>query len=195
MQTVEAIERRRSIRSFREEKIPEEIIVKILNCARLAPSAKNRQPWFFVVLEDDAKREVTEMMRNYFEEDSKIKSDFEEEKTGYMSSVLESADCIDEAPILILILKEKDDKWNIGDNISIGAALENMCLAATAFGLGSLCIRDTVWIGEDLVAKLKYENKSLVCSFAIGYTKREAPPRNVKNLNEIIDWRRERTSK
>ena len=49
MNTIESIENRRSIRNFKTNKISKEIVEDILNCGRLAPSAKNRQPWYFVI--------------------------------------------------------------------------------------------------------------------------------------------------
>ena len=44
MNTIESIENRRSIRLFKSDNISKEIVEDILNCGRLAPSAKNRQP-------------------------------------------------------------------------------------------------------------------------------------------------------
>ena len=49
MNTIESIENRRSIRAFKKDDISKETVEDILNCGRLAPSAKNRQPWYFVV--------------------------------------------------------------------------------------------------------------------------------------------------
>ena len=53
MEVIEAIQNRRSIREFKDEDISDELIEDILNCGRLAPSAKNRQPWYFIVLKND----------------------------------------------------------------------------------------------------------------------------------------------
>ncbi len=55
MNTIESIENRRSIRNFKTNKISKEIVEDILNCGRLAPSAKNRQPWYFVIVQDEMK--------------------------------------------------------------------------------------------------------------------------------------------
>lgn len=66
MDVFEAIKKRRSIRRYkREAKIPEEHLQKILEVARLAPSAGNRQPWRFVVVKDpDVKRKLAEACNN-----------------------------------------------------------------------------------------------------------------------------------
>src|SRR4030066_1581450 len=48
----EAIRQRRSIRSFRSDPVPDDMVSEILEAARLAPSASNRQPWRFIVVTD-----------------------------------------------------------------------------------------------------------------------------------------------
>jgi len=55
----ETIQKRRSIRSFKQVSIPDEIIIEILEAARLAPSGSNSQPWRFVVVTDaEEKKEL-----------------------------------------------------------------------------------------------------------------------------------------
>lgn len=48
MDTIKAIKGRRSIRKYKDIDVDKEIILDIFNAGRLAPSAKNRQPWYFV---------------------------------------------------------------------------------------------------------------------------------------------------
>ncbi|MEM2905935.1 MAG: nitroreductase family protein [Candidatus Bathyarchaeia archaeon] len=63
----EAIRRRRTVRRFKPYKMPREHLVKILEAARLAPSAGNAQPWMFIVVEDDAvKRELAQATAHGF---------------------------------------------------------------------------------------------------------------------------------
>ncbi|MEO0101940.1 MAG: nitroreductase family protein, partial [candidate division WOR-3 bacterium] len=52
MEFYEVIKRRRSIRSYKRDPIPEEVLNRILEAGRLAPSAKNLQPWRFLVIRD-----------------------------------------------------------------------------------------------------------------------------------------------
>jgi len=52
MDVIDAIKKRRSIRNYKPDEIPEEVLNKLLNAMRLAPSAKNRQPWKFIVVRD-----------------------------------------------------------------------------------------------------------------------------------------------
>ena len=56
MELTEAIRTRRSVRAYKPDPIPDGVLEKVLDCARLAPSANNVQPWHFVVVKDRAKR-------------------------------------------------------------------------------------------------------------------------------------------
>ncbi len=53
MDVLEAIQKRRSIRSYKPDRIPDEILGKLLNAMRLAPSGGNRQPYRFVIVQDN----------------------------------------------------------------------------------------------------------------------------------------------
>ena len=52
----EAIEQRRSIRQFKDTAVPDDFVIQILEAARLAPSSANLQPWYFVVVKDQSKK-------------------------------------------------------------------------------------------------------------------------------------------
>lgn len=56
------IEERRSIRKYKSQNINNEQIEKIVNAARLAPSAKNRQPWKYIVYRDISKNKLLDVM-------------------------------------------------------------------------------------------------------------------------------------
>ena len=67
METLKVIQERKSIRSYTSQKLSKELIEDILNCGRLAPSAKNRQPWYFVVVEKNIKNKIADLMLEYVE--------------------------------------------------------------------------------------------------------------------------------
>jgi len=52
LEVFEAIKGRRSVRKYKKDSVPEELILEILDAGRWAPSASNRQPWSFIVLKD-----------------------------------------------------------------------------------------------------------------------------------------------
>lgn len=54
MDVVDAIKKRRSVRHYKPDEIPEDVLNRLLNAMRLAPSACNNQPWKFIVVRDGA---------------------------------------------------------------------------------------------------------------------------------------------
>ena len=185
MKIREAIENRRSIRLFKDDDISKEIVEDILNCGRLAPSAKNRQPWYFVVTKGKTKDKIADMMIDYT-----INNDdtLERKNLGCPSSVNPTANVIKQAPILVLVFREKNNNWIVGDNLSIGACVENMCLRATELGIGTLWIRDTVYVAEDVANMLGHEDMELNCAVALGIANQNPKQRPRKELKDIVEW-------
>jgi nitroreductase len=62
MDVIDAINQRRSIRKFKTDPLPDDVIRKILASAIKAPSGKNRQPWEFVVVQGSRKEEMLRLM-------------------------------------------------------------------------------------------------------------------------------------
>lgn len=56
------IQNRRSIRKYQNLDVPNELIEDLIECARLAPSAKNRQPWKFVIVKNTIKNQIADIM-------------------------------------------------------------------------------------------------------------------------------------
>ncbi len=185
MGVLEAIKDRRSIRMFKSDEPSKEVIEDILNCGRLAPSAKNRQPWFFVIVRNEVKDNIADLMINYSKNTDEKK---ERIKIGCPSSVISTANVIKQAPILVLVFREKNDNWVIGDNLSIGACVENICLRAVELGLGSLWIRDTVFVSKEISNLVNHGDMELNCAVALGYSNQFPKQRPRKDLNKIIEW-------
>lgn len=183
MELIDAIQNRKSIRSYKNTEISNEIIEDLINCARLAPSAKNRQPWKFVVIKNEMKNKIIEIM---LEKEKNPDSKFSGKV--YPTSVPITVKAIEQAPILILVLREKDDNWRIGDALSIGAAVEHICLRATDLGLASLWIRDTIYAEEEILKLISQENMNLICAISIGYSNENKNPKPRKTLEEILMW-------
>lgn len=93
-----------------------------------------------------------------------------------------------EAPVLILVLKEYEDNWSVGDLLSIGGAIEHICLRAVDLGLGSLWIRDIVYTQKEITKLVGYEDLELISAISIGYPAEEPKQRPRKKLNEILKW-------
>lgn len=61
---IKEIDNRRSIRKYKSDDINIEVIEDMIHSAMLAPSAKNRQPWKFIVYQGEAKDRLVEVMKN-----------------------------------------------------------------------------------------------------------------------------------
>lgn len=185
MELLKAIKDRRSIRRYKEKSLGEKIIKDLLNCARLAPSAKNRQPWRFVVVRKSTKNKIADIMLKK-EKSLNVNSKNEEDKAK--RSVIATAEIVKEAPVFILVFRKKDDDWTTGDTLSIGAAIEHICLRATDLGLGSLWVRDSVYSQKEISKLVGCANMEFVASIVIG-EKNEFPLQRPRiPLTEIVKW-------
>jgi nitroreductase len=114
MNTIDTILKRRSIRKFKKDPIPQEIILELLKASMYAPSAGNEQPWQFIVMDD---RKVLDQIPTFSPH----------------------ASMVTQAPLAILICNDnrlvKYESFWVHD---CAAATQNLLLAATEKGLGSL---------------------------------------------------------
>ena len=60
---IQEIENRRSIRKYKPDELERNLIEEIIYSASLAPSAKNRQPWKFIVYQEEEKNKLVDVMR------------------------------------------------------------------------------------------------------------------------------------
>ncbi len=152
---------RRSTRAYEKRQVPDQMIRRILECGRYAPSEGNYQPWRFIVVRDkamleemerDAKEAIKKIWKviNYRDHRWKMPytklleflspNNLHPIPSGAIRSVAEGEfDVFWGAPTVLLLLK---DKRGIGNpDLDIGITGTNMVLAAHSFGLG------TCWIG------------------------------------------------
>lgn len=180
----EVLQKRRSIRMYKDMEVSENLIEKILEAGRMAPSAKNGQPWIFAIPSKEKKDKIASIMKNYFPKDRN-----EDFTPPYAISAKYTARIIMHAPILILVLRkyrEEGELMKYTDLLSIGASIENMCLKATDLGLGSLWIRDTCYTEEIILNYLGLQQYELVSALAIGYAANTPTPTVRKPLEETI---------
>lgn len=178
MEFTEVIKKRRSVRQFTQNEVEQDKIYQLINYARLCQSAKNRQPWKFMVLKEGEKDEVAKIMLDSLSG--------EEDKNVYANTVKSSAQIIIKANALIAVFKEDNKDWIFSDLLSIGAAIEHICLGCTDLGLGSVWIADVCFSAKEISKYLGYENLSLVSVIAIGYPDEFPNPRPRKSLGECI---------
>lgn len=190
MDILETIAARRSIRKFKNEPIPEEAIQTILKAATQAPSGKNRQPWRFVVVQGDKCAEMVQVMRKGIE-----KTKARGENIGSCEGTLRA---MEEAPVTIFVFNpEGMPPWlahsigqmfdDVVDIQSIGAAIQNMALAAQSLSIGSLWICDVFSAYEELREWLG-EKGEMVAAMSFGYADECPDPRPRKPVSEVTRW-------
>ena len=168
MDVFEAIQKRKSVRNFEAKSIPKATLEKLLEAARLSPSAKNIQPWHFIVVTDPEKRKVL--------------------SKGIFAKFLK-----DTPAVIALCGNEKaSPEWYVVD---VALAGENMVIAATAEGLGTCWVGS---FEEAEVKKLLEvpDNLRVVALLAVGYSvekmtltaKLNHLIRPRKKLDEIVSW-------
>ena len=157
----EVINKRQSIRSYNQKEVTDEELKTIINSARLAPSAKNRQPWRFYILTKKEKDDIASMM---YEWDQSNK----DEKT----TVKGTADQMKEANRVIMVYRSlKDSCYTKPDYLSIGAAIENLVLKCTEMNLGSCWCCDTLYIDEEIDHYLGIKGYEQISAILIGHSK------------------------
>jgi len=189
MEVLEAISRRRSIRRFRETPVPRSAVEKVLTAAVLAPSAKNHQPWRFVVLEGEARLKLARLMEQG--------AQFVESRGDSSGSCHASARVVAQAPVTVLVFNPLHQHpglifdnvvYNAPDILSIGAMVQTMLLAAEDLGLGTLWICDILY-AYPLIREWLNRDDELVTAVSIGHPDISPDARPRTPWQEISEWR------
>lgn len=196
MKVEEAIQNRRSVRRYKPDAIPREQIVQVIQAGMLAPSAKNRQPWKFVVVQGGARGGLFQAMEEGIQREDSGNSQLPGSQK-YVSSALYTLKIMQEAPVTILLFRPgqtlpqnpTQEQWfyDAADMQSIGAALQNMCLAATGLGLGTLWICD-VFFAYDEIMRWSGENGQLAAALSLGVPNEAPKARPRKPMEETVRW-------
>lgn len=190
-----AIEKRRSIRRFSDKPLPREVVERILQAGIEAPSAKNAQPWRFVVVQGNAKAEMLRAMDAGL---AKTEREFAKELPWFKWTKV-TARIMRQAPVTVFVLNPAIDGLPLDISIaeklqglaltqSVGAAIQNMCLAATALDIGSLWICDIFYAYDELAEWLGTTNQ-MVAAVSFGYALESPERRPRKQLSEVTEWR------
>ncbi|MDE6733690.1 MAG: nitroreductase family protein [Oscillospiraceae bacterium] len=189
---------RRSIRKFLKRDVPLSLIDAMINAAIQAPSAKNRQPWRFIMLAGEHKAEFERCMESGLDREENGAPLLPRSSSG-LPDARNTLRIIKEAPLLIAVVNtngkspfvpvDSDDRvTEICDTLSIGAAVQNMLLTAEKLGLGTLWIANTCFAYPELTELLKTDGQ-LVGAVAVGYADEAPMPRPRKSIEEISEYR------
>ena len=195
---IQEIENRRSIRKYKPDKIERKLIEEIIYSASLAPSAKNRQPWKFIVYQGEEKDKLVDVMRHGINSE-KMTHELMPEWAFAIPDAENTVRIMQEVPCLIAVLNtnqytpfasiENEKRIvEISDSLSIGAAIENMILTATGYGLGTLWIANTCFAYNELMDFIGTDSQ-LTGIVAIGFANEAPAKRPRKPFEEIVEYR------
>jgi nitroreductase len=195
MDILTAISERRSIRKFTSSEISCEVIEKIIDSGVKAPSSKNSQPWRFYVIEGETKAELSKLLKRRYE--ALQKTTFLFKPIGqWTKSVSNSLRVMDQAPVTIFTFEHREKRsffmrlssfWQRSTYLSIGAAIENMILAALSFGLGSLWISDVMFF-EKTLRKYFKTNDDIMAALSLGVPAENPMPRPRQSIQETVKY-------
>lgn len=190
-----AIKNRRSIRLFLHKSVPQDLVLKLIDAARWAPSAHNAQPWRFIVIFDPiVKRRLAEAMASDWLRDLKRDGVPQEEAKRLAE---ESIKRFSEAPVLIIAAitmremhKYPDRRRQRFEHLmatqSLAAAIQNLLLTAHADGLGACWFCAPLFCQETVRRVLRIprdvEPQALI---ALGYPAESPKPPPRKPIKEI----------
>lgn len=167
MDMLELSQKRFSARKYTDEPVSDEDLAYIMECARLAPSAVNRQPWKFIIVRS---KEARERLWNAYD------------REWFRS-----------APLYIVCMKNDSECWTRryddkkhGD-IDVAIAAEHICLAAADRGLGTcwVCNYDTAVVRE----QFPYDGFEAVVIIPLGHIAEDCPrtEKKRKAMDDIIE--------
>ena len=159
MEFDDVIKTRRSIRKYKGTPVPRESLMKILEAARIAPSAGHRQPWHFVVVED---KETIEKLAG---------------RSKWAA----------EAPAMIVGLADPvaSPNWCLND---MGIAFEHIVLTATSLGLGTCWMGQTKRDSEVKELLGIPDELNVIALTPLGEPDEVKAPKDRKSLDEIVSW-------
>lgn len=169
---------RQSERKYLNKPVEKEKIERITEAARLSPSACNGQPWHFIVVDDPALRD--------------------EVAAATESVVLRMNGFVREAPVLIVVLREKSNLTSrVGDLIKqkdyslidIGIATGSMVYQAAAEGLGTCIIG---WVDDRKIRKVLGipSSRKVELVITVGYTDNRLRKKSRKPPGDVITYNR-----
>ena len=168
MDVYEAIATRKSVRAFADRDVPEAVMSRLLEAARLAPSASNRQEWRFVVVRDKPTRQK-------------------------LMEAAKGQRFVGQAPVVIACCAETDQHvMTCGQKcypIDVAIAIDHMTLVAVEEGLG------TCWIGAFYANQVREilgipEDVPVVELLTLGYPAAIPKPSSRLPLEEIVKYER-----
>ncbi len=195
---ISAIYDRRSIRKFTDKPISKEDLTEIIQSGLKAPSSKNRQPWKYIVIQGNAKAEMLKAFRQGMEREENDSALLPQSRQ-HIAAAKYTVDIMEEAPVIVFVVNTlgksitaeftpEERVYEICNKQFIGASIQNMLLAATEKGIGSLWICDIYFAYSELCKWLDCDGQ-LVAAIAFGYPNELPKERPCKKLDDAVAWK------
>ncbi len=205
MELKDILEKRTSVRKFKDEEVPLEVLRKIVKAGGMAPSINNSQPWKFVAITNQellAKmaEAVSTKIKSLFTKELDLEAEHVRKKVEWFSTFFVDVPAViavvaapykaeaDDVLTDILTHEELNELRNHPNLQTIGAAVENMLLTAIDLGFGAC------WLTAPLVAKPELEKllnvvspNYLACLVAVGKPNDNTSPKKKKSITEIFE--------
>jgi nitroreductase len=187
MEFSELVRKRHSVRDFKSDPVPRELIQQAVEAAAHAPSAMNSQPWHFYVATGATRAKIGEIIAQ-----STIHLAEYMDALGprHYEDAVKWYSFLGEAPVVIgITTSDIEGDFNLLNKyLSVGCALENMLLALADVGLGACNITFSYWVRDELGAVFGVpEGVAVVGCVAVGYQSDVdvvAPPRDM----DVVDY-------
>jgi nitroreductase len=186
MDAIEAIQRRTSVRRYRSDPVPRDVIEQLLDCAVRAPNHKLTEPWRFAVLTGQAKADLAEIRARHrlkrYEDPASA-----EAQAGMDKVRRETL----EAPAVIVIMSRvhQDEVTREEDYAAVMMATANLMIAAQSLGLGTYLKTGGVMRDPALVRLVGLpEEYRIVGLLSVGYPTDTESPRRRRPAGELTQW-------
>ena len=160
----ELMNKRYSVRAYKTDPLEEEILQQVLDAARMAPTAHNKQPFQLILIRTAGREE--ELKRIY------------------------NKDWFSQAPVVVLACAVHDSAWSRADGknyseVDTTIAMDHLIMAATDFGLGTCWVADFDPQAARKILKLP-EGVEPIAFTPIGYPAVDPRTKRRKTLTELV---------
>jgi nitroreductase len=186
MDALVAILSRTSVRQYRAEPVPPELIGRLLECAVRAPNHKLTEPWRFVVLTGAARDKFAAIRAQHrlkrFEDPSSSEALAAAEKVRREAQATP-------AYVIVSSVVNPDELTRQEDYAATMMAVGNLIVAAQSLGLGTFLRTGGVMEDQGLLDLAQIpENQRIVAIVSVGYPSDQAPPRRRTPWSELTRW-------
>jgi nitroreductase len=198
-QLMGVIRGRRSIRRFSDGSVTRDTLERLIAAASWAPSATNRQDWFFSVIQSpELKAELADIVRarwrEVIESHKHLGSIEEIERYSAFFTGFEGSPVVVAVSASATGSLQREIAGDLAPSVagsiaSAAMAAQNLMLAAHALGLGTCCLTGPLIVATEIRGLLELGRKrELVCLIAVGYPDEAPEPSARRPLAEIVRW-------